>query len=136
MWFHTLSCQCVLGVSYLAFAPYGMHCSSVFGRNTHIFPQPLLTTLVTFLLISLHVPKPGITMELLETRGDVHFFTFEHSKSYQAIQFQFLDAVETFNPDNIVVSCFILCVLCAWVLSLNNVQSFRFLVLYSLSLLF
>ncbi|XP_037291479.1 nuclear localized protein 1 isoform X2 [Rhipicephalus microplus] len=49
-----------------------------------------------------HGVKPGINMELLETEGDVHFFTFEHTKSYQAIQFQFLDAVETFNPDNIV----------------------------------
>ncbi|KAK8761270.1 nuclear localized protein 1 [Amblyomma americanum] len=49
-----------------------------------------------------HIGKPGISMELVETQGDVHFFTFEHSKSYQAIQFQFLDAVETFNPDNIV----------------------------------
>lgn len=49
-----------------------------------------------------HIGKPGISMELVETRGDVHYFTFEHSKSYQAIQFQFLDAVETFNPDNIV----------------------------------
>lgn len=49
-----------------------------------------------------HIGKPGISMELLETRGDIHTFTFEHSKSYQAIQFQFLDAVETFNPDNIV----------------------------------
>ncbi|EEC00813.1 conserved hypothetical protein [Ixodes scapularis] len=44
----------------------------------------------------------GISMELVETRGEVHHFTFEHSKAYQAIQFQFLDAVETFNPDNIV----------------------------------
>ncbi|CAN8009696.1 unnamed protein product [Ixodes pacificus] len=49
-----------------------------------------------------HIGKPGISMELVETRGEVHHFTFEHSKAYQAIQFQFLDAVETFNPDNIV----------------------------------
>lgn len=49
-----------------------------------------------------HIGKPGISMELVETRGDVHHFSFEHSKAYQAIQFQFLDAVETFNPDNIV----------------------------------
>lgn len=63
---------------------YGRTAVLVPGRNWH------------------HIGKPGISMELVETRGDVHFFTFEHSKSYQAIQFQFLDAVETFNPDNIV----------------------------------
>ncbi|XP_064466534.1 ribosome quality control complex subunit TCF25-like [Ornithodoros turicata] len=49
-----------------------------------------------------HIGKPGISMNLLETKGDTYFFTFEHSKTYQAVQFQFLDAVETFNPDTIV----------------------------------
>ncbi|XP_067133475.1 ribosome quality control complex subunit TCF25 isoform X2 [Centruroides vittatus] len=49
-----------------------------------------------------HVGKPGISMNLLETKGDTYFFTFEHSKQYQSVQHQFLDAVESFNPDNIV----------------------------------
>ncbi|XP_076358427.1 LOW QUALITY PROTEIN: nuclear localized protein 1 [Tachypleus tridentatus] len=49
-----------------------------------------------------HVGKPGISMTLVETKGDIQFFTFEHSKQYQTVQFQFLDAVESFNPDNIV----------------------------------
>uniref|UniRef100_T1IJ29 Transcription factor 25 n=1 Tax=Strigamia maritima TaxID=126957 RepID=T1IJ29_STRMM len=49
-----------------------------------------------------HVGKPGISMSLLESRGDVHIFTLEHNYHYQQIQFQFLNAVDSFNPDNIV----------------------------------
>ena len=43
-------------------------------------------------------------MRLIETtpRG-IQYFVFEHSKSYQKIQFEFLDAVESLNPQNIVV---------------------------------
>lgn len=42
-------------------------------------------------------------MLLLETKGTLHYFKFEHSPQYQQVQFQFLDAVESLNPDNIVV---------------------------------
>lgn len=49
-----------------------------------------------------HLGKPGFSMNLLETKGDVYYFAFEHSKQYQAVQLQFLEAVESFNPDNIV----------------------------------
>ena len=45
----------------------------------------------------------GLSMRLLETKDDLHFFTFEHSKQYQSVQIQFIEAVESFNPDNIVV---------------------------------
>ena len=31
-------------------------------------------------------------------------FTFEHSPQYQQIQFLFLDAVQSYNPQNIAVS--------------------------------
>lgn len=47
----------------------------------------------------------GLSMRLLETKDDLHFFTFEHSKQYQSVQIQFIEAVESFNPDNIVVIC-------------------------------
>ena len=40
------------------------------------------------------------------------YFAFEHSPSYQEVQFLFLDAVESLHPDNISVSEF--------VLSINN----------------
>ncbi|CAH1779648.1 unnamed protein product [Owenia fusiformis] len=46
--------------------------------------------------------KLGLSMRLLESRQGVNYFCFEHSSSYQQIQFQFLDAVESFNPENIV----------------------------------
>lgn len=49
-----------------------------------------------------HVGKSGITMNLIETKQNQHYFKFEHSHHYQQIQFQFLDAVESLNPDNIV----------------------------------
>ncbi|KAG8200352.1 hypothetical protein JTE90_028534 [Oedothorax gibbosus] len=48
------------------------------------------------------IGKPGLSMSLVESKDGLQFFAFEHSKLYQAIQLQFLDAVESFNPDNIV----------------------------------
>jgi len=43
-------------------------------------------------------------MRLIETASNgVQYFVFEHSKSYQKIQFEFLDSVESLNPQNIVV---------------------------------
>ncbi|KAK6479989.1 mRNAion factor 25 isoform X1 [Huso huso] len=47
--------------------------------------------------------KPGISMSLLETRDGVQYFTFEHSREYQQVQFKFLDAVESMDPNNIVL---------------------------------
>ncbi|KAL2088504.1 hypothetical protein ACEWY4_015403 [Coilia grayii] len=47
--------------------------------------------------------KPGISMSHLETRNGLHYFTFEHNRDYQQIQFKFLDAVESMEPNNIVV---------------------------------
>jgi len=46
----------------------------------------------------------GLSMRHIETtsRG-VQYFVFEHSKFYQKIQFEFLDAVESLNPQNIAV---------------------------------
>lgn len=32
------------------------------------------------------------------------FFTYQHSKDYQQVQFKFLDAVESLDPNNIMVS--------------------------------
>lgn len=43
-------------------------------------------------------------MRLVETKNGLQYFAFEHSKSYQKIQFEFLDAVESLNPQNITVS--------------------------------
>ena len=47
------------------------------------------------------------------TAHGIQYFVFKHSKFYQKIQFEFLDAVESLNPQNIVVgihcfSCFCL----------------------------
>ncbi|XP_053304821.1 transcription factor 25 [Spea bombifrons] len=47
--------------------------------------------------------KTGITMSLLETRRGVQYFTFEHQRDYQQVQFKFLDAVESMDPNNIVL---------------------------------
>lgn len=45
----------------------------------------------------------GIAMQLVETRRGVQYFTFEHHREYQQVQFKFLDAVESMDPNNIVV---------------------------------
>lgn len=50
------------------------------------------------------ISKLGLSMELLETKNDIQYFTFEHSLQYQSIQKKFLDAVESMYPDNIMVS--------------------------------
>lgn len=49
-----------------------------------------------------NVGKSGLTMDHLETIDNIHYFTLVHSKSYQSAQFKFLEAVESFNPDNLV----------------------------------
>lgn len=36
--------------------------------------------------------------------GNSQCFTFEHSPQYQQVQFLFLDAVQSYNPQNIAVS--------------------------------
>ncbi|XP_040265495.1 transcription factor 25 [Bufo bufo] len=47
--------------------------------------------------------KTGISMSLLETKRGVQYFTFEHHRDYQQVQFKFLDAVESMDPNNIVL---------------------------------
>nr|XP_019954509.1 PREDICTED: transcription factor 25 [Paralichthys olivaceus] len=46
--------------------------------------------------------RTGISMTLLESKDGVHNFTYEHSRDYQQVQFKFLDAVESMDPNNIV----------------------------------
>ena len=43
-------------------------------------------------------------MELLQSDEKCRQFTFVHAKQYQHVQIQFWDAVETLNPQSIVVS--------------------------------
>ena len=47
----------------------------------------------------------GLSMRLDETRpGGTQYFTFEHNGQYQKIQWLFLDAVESLQPEAIMVS--------------------------------
>ncbi|XP_060039823.1 ribosome quality control complex subunit TCF25 isoform X2 [Erinaceus europaeus] len=47
--------------------------------------------------------KPGLSMRLLESRKGLSWFAFEHSEEYQHTQHKFLAAVESMEPNNIVV---------------------------------
>ncbi|XP_003461244.1 ribosome quality control complex subunit TCF25 isoform X2 [Cavia porcellus] len=47
--------------------------------------------------------KPGLSMRLLESKKGLSFFAFEHSEDYQQAQHKFLVAVESMEPNNIVV---------------------------------
>uniref|UniRef100_A0A3B3Z651 Uncharacterized protein n=1 Tax=Periophthalmus magnuspinnatus TaxID=409849 RepID=A0A3B3Z651_9GOBI len=47
--------------------------------------------------------RPGISMSLLQSKDGIHYFTFEHNREYQQVQFKFFDAVESMDPNNIVV---------------------------------
>ncbi|XP_020797054.1 transcription factor 25 [Boleophthalmus pectinirostris] len=46
--------------------------------------------------------RPGISMSLLQSKDGIHYFTFEHNREYQQVQFKFFDAVESMDPNNIV----------------------------------
>ncbi|XP_076583325.1 ribosome quality control complex subunit TCF25 [Chaetodon auriga] len=46
--------------------------------------------------------RPGVSMTLLQSKDGIQYFTFEHSRDYQQVQFKFLDAVESMDPNNIV----------------------------------
>ncbi|XP_055363427.1 transcription factor 25 [Betta splendens] len=46
--------------------------------------------------------RPGIAMTLIQSKDGIHYFTFEHNRDYQQVQFKFLDAVESMDPNNIV----------------------------------
>ncbi|XP_043937663.1 transcription factor 25 [Protopterus annectens] len=47
--------------------------------------------------------KTGLSMRLLETKSGIQYFTFEHNRDYQQVQFKFLEAVDSMDPHNIVV---------------------------------
>ncbi|KAI7802918.1 transcription factor 25 isoform X1 [Triplophysa rosa] len=47
--------------------------------------------------------RPGISMSLVESKDGLQHFTFEHNRDYQQVQFKFFDAVESMDPNNIVV---------------------------------
>ena len=51
-----------------------------------------------------HMPKLGLSMDLLDTSDGFLHFSFRHSKEYQKVQLLFLTALESHNPENIVVS--------------------------------
>lgn len=42
-------------------------------------------------------------MSLLQSKDGLHYFTFEHSRDYQQVQFKFMDAVDSMNNNNILV---------------------------------
>ena len=42
-------------------------------------------------------------MELVEQRGSEQWFQFVHGPQYQEVEHQFLAAVDSVNPDNILV---------------------------------
>ncbi|XP_034045048.1 transcription factor 25 isoform X2 [Thalassophryne amazonica] len=46
--------------------------------------------------------RTGMSMTLLQSKDGIQYFTFEHSRDYQQVQFKFLDAVESMDPNNIV----------------------------------
>ncbi|KAK0144727.1 Transcription factor 25 [Merluccius polli] len=46
--------------------------------------------------------RPGISMSLLQSKDGLHYFTFEHSRDYQQVQFKFMDAVDSMNNNNIL----------------------------------
>ncbi|XP_071814167.1 ribosome quality control complex subunit TCF25-like isoform X2 [Apostichopus japonicus] len=48
------------------------------------------------------ITKQGLSMEKASSQGEYNYFCYQHSKDYQQVQFKFLDAVESLNPNNIM----------------------------------
>ncbi|KAM6380601.1 ribosome quality control complex subunit TCF25 isoform 2-T4 [Pluvialis apricaria] len=46
--------------------------------------------------------RTGIVMQLVDTKGGVQYFTFEHHRKYQEVQLKFLENVETMDPNSVV----------------------------------
>lgn len=59
---------------------------------------------VIVLISCLSSSSQGVSMSLLESKDGLHVFAFEHSRDYQQVQFKFFDAVESMDPNNIVVN--------------------------------
>lgn len=70
-------------------------------RRAHQRVYHRSTRLVTVKPSWPHMGATGISMELLGVRRGYNYFVFKHSPSYQEVQFLFLDAVESLNPNNI-----------------------------------
>lgn len=65
----------------------------------------------TWLVTPLHnwpsIDKSGLSMLMdrsINSTEDVQYFVYHHNASYKKIQLQFLHAVESSNPENIIVS--------------------------------
>ncbi|XP_068722284.1 ribosome quality control complex subunit TCF25-like isoform X2 [Montipora capricornis] len=70
-------------------------------RKSHQRVYQPATRLVTPKQSWPRIGATGIRMEMDEMNRGHSFFAFHHSPSYQEVQFQFLDAVESLNPNNI-----------------------------------
>lgn len=76
-------------------------------------PYWLPAVLLYVLLLTLFNIFKGISMTLLQSKEGTQYFTFEHGRQYQQVQFKFLDAVESMDPNNIVVEQVHFCS-CVW----------------------
>ncbi|KAK3932179.1 Transcription factor 25 [Frankliniella fusca] len=48
------------------------------------------------------IGNQGLSMKLLETKDGITYFTLDHNRAYQDVENNFLAAVESLSPDNIV----------------------------------
>lgn len=71
-------------------------------------------TLLTCGAFSLIFVFQGISMSLVESKDGLQHFTFEHNRDYQQVQFKFFDAVESMDPNNIVVIVRLFCCIDAY----------------------
>ena len=71
------------------------------GRPGHLKKTWLVTVRDSMLPVS----KSGISMIVDRTMNvdGVQYFVYEHSTSYRQIQQKFINAVESLNPENIIV---------------------------------
>nr|XP_006812287.1 PREDICTED: transcription factor 25-like [Saccoglossus kowalevskii] len=88
-------------------------------RNKHVRTTWLATPKSTWP----HLSKSGMSMNHIERKGGYEYFTFEHSKEYQRVQFEFLEAVESLNPNNIVVKRALYCFECSFHTLFNVTQA-------------
>lgn len=75
------------------------------GRTGHL-KKTWLTTITDWISTG----KSGLSMSIdttIKSDDDTQYFVFVHSSAYQQVQKQFFAAVDSQNPDNIIVSIYI-----------------------------
>lgn len=89
--------DCLIAATFMSFFSHSRRRGRTgkSGRSTWIVPELINWT---------RHQRPGLSMVVAETTSGYQVFKYVHNQTYQQCQFKFLEAVESLNPENIMVS--------------------------------